>query len=170
MFGHIFHPSRSVRASLTQVVATGSWSKRQLKCFETGFERFALQSRWNWTERVAQTYREPVGERIIVTWIAPISINEGRAVEDILFVIEKSFADSQWLMGCLTLYRRLLEDKQTIFFHMTLLTVEGNSKQRVFFLYILCCLVMRINFSRPSFFKKPYPPTANLVPFGAIRR
>ena len=46
-----------------------------------------------------------------------------------------------------------------------MLTLSGrlleDNKQKGFFLYILCCLVIGINFSRPSFLKIPYPLRQN---------
>ena len=49
----------------------------------------------------------------------------------------------------------------------TSLTLSGrlpeDNKQKGFLLYILCCLVIGINFSRPSFFENPVPPYDNIV-------
>ena len=64
----------------------------------------------------------------------------------------------------------LLHDISHHFYRLTLYgRLPEDNKQKVFFLYIVCCLVMGINFSPPNFLKMPYPPTAKLLPFGNIR-
>ena len=60
-----------------------------------------------------------------------------------------------------------------VFFHFYrlsgLVRLPEDNRQKVIFLFILCCLVIGNNFSPPSFKKMPYPHTPKLLLFGNTR-